>query len=278
MPELPEVERARKLLEATVVDRVLERVRCERDDIVLEGRRPRAVQRALEGRRVLAARRWGKYLWLELDGPGPGVVFHLGMTGGFRRPGDEPLPLASSPREPDRGWPPRFTKARLWTADGEVAFTNARRLGRVLLRSDPRTEPPIARLGFDPHLAMPALGAFRALLAGRRTVLKGLLLDQGFAAGVGNWIADEVLYHARLDPRRSVDQLSDREIAALHRALRHVIRTAVRVDADKTRFPRGWLFHHRWGRDAEATTARGERVEHLTLAGRTTAWVPSRQR
>ncbi len=52
---------------------------------------------------------------------------------------------------------------------------------------------------------------------------------------------------------------------------------AVRVDADKTRFPRSWLFHHRWGKDDDARTHRGERIEHATVAGRTTAWVPSVQ-
>ena len=56
-----------------------------------------------------------------------------------------------------------------------------------------------------------------------------------------------------------------------------IVRKAVSVDARKERFPRTWLFHRRWGRPAAASTARGEPVEFLTIAGRTTAWVPSRQ-
>ena len=97
-------------------------------------------------------------------------------------------------------------------------------------------------------------------------------------AGVGNWIADEVLYQARLDPRRPASSLSPQEVSRLRGRLRAVVRRAVDVEADAERFPRTWLFHHRWGRDPNARTAGGEPVAHLTLGGRTTAWVPSRQR
>ncbi len=111
-----------------------------------------------------------------------------------------------------------------------------------------------------------------------RTVsLKGLLLDQGFAAGVGNWIADEVLYQARLHPRRKASSLSEAEARRLRSKLRSVIRKAVEVDADSSRFPRTWLYHHRWGRNEEASTFRGERIEYIEVAGRTTAWVPGAQ-
>jgi formamidopyrimidine-DNA glycosylase len=57
-----------------------------------------------------------------------------------------------------------------------------------------------------------------------------------------------------------------------------VIATSVRHLNDSDRYPRTWLFHHRWGKNAFATTARGERIRHDTIGGRTTAWVPTRQR
>jgi formamidopyrimidine-DNA glycosylase len=59
--------------------------------------------------------------------------------------------------------------------------------------------------------------------------------------------------------------------------LARVIRKAVEADAVKERFPRTWLFHHRWGKNSEAITHRRERIIHETIAGRTTAWVPSVQ-
>ncbi|HBZ96312.1 MAG TPA: hypothetical protein DEO57_00540, partial [Phycisphaerales bacterium] len=71
--------------------------------------------------------------------------------------------------------------------------------------------------------------------------------------------------------------LDESEIRALRRCLGSVIRTAVKVNAEKSRLPRAWLFHHRWGRQDGAALRDGTPIEHLTLAGRTTAWVPSRQ-
>ena len=104
-----------------------------------------------------------------------------------------------------------------------------------------------------------------------------MLLDQSLFAGVGNWIADEVLYQARLRPDRRASALKPEEQAPASRLLA-IVKRAVSVDADSDRFPKGWLFHHRWGRDPEAQTARGEKISHATIGGRTTAWVPSRQR
>jgi formamidopyrimidine-DNA glycosylase len=95
---------------------------------------------------------------------------------------------------------------------------------------------------------------------------------------VGNWIADEVLYQARLDPRRRADSLTPAEAARLRARLRSVVAFSVRVRSDSDRYPRSWLFHHRWGKRAGATTARGEAIRHLTLGGRTTAWVPTVQK
>ena len=277
MPELPEVERGRGIAEKVALGRRIERVVCAPDEIVYDGVTGTRFRRALTGRTVLAVGRRGKHLWFELD-TRPWPLFHFGMTGHFRVKDVVPLTLASSGKQPDDSWPPRFTKLHLVFDDGgELVMTNARRLGRIRLREDPLAEPPIASLGFDPLLDLPPARELAARMANRRVTLKGLLLDQSFAAGVGNWIADEVCFRARLDPRRRADSLTTSEVGRVRRALAEIIRHAVSVDADKTRFPRTWLFHHRWGKEKDARLPSGERIEHLTVAGRTTAWVPERQ-
>ena len=277
MPELPEVELGRKVAEACARGRVIVRAKCVDDRIVFDGVGPQTVARKLKGRRVEAVRRRGKHLWFELDDR-PWPLFHFGMTGAFVVPGEAALQLASGPRVSAQ-WPPRFWKILLELDDGgRLAMTNARRLGRIRLREDPESEPPISRLGFDPYLDPVGLAEFRRRLGARRGPLKAVLLDQSFAAGVGNWIADEVLYQARLSPHRPAASLDKAEQRALHTALCKVVRKAVDVDADKSRFPRGWLFHRRWGRVEGGTTLAGEPIEHETIAGRTTAWVPKRQR
>jgi formamidopyrimidine-DNA glycosylase len=279
VPELPEVELARKITAAVAIGRTIVRVRCADDRIVFEGVTPRTVKRRLEGRRVHDVVRKGKLFWLVLDAR-PWPLLHLGMTGSIRVPGGTALRLAHGPSTaPDDPWPPRFTKLRCTFDDGgELCFTNARRLGRIRMVDDPASEPPVSQLGFDPLLELPGPATFRMLLRRRRGTLKGVLLDQSFAAGVGNWIADEVLYHARLAPQRRVASLGDSEVEALRRALRSVVATAVRLDADADAFPRSWLFHHRWLRKPNARTLAGHAIEHTTVAGRTTAWCPTVQR
>ena len=275
MPELPEVERGRKLAERVALGRVIRKVWCAKDELVFEGATPAKMRRALVGRKVFAVCR------LELD-QRPWPLFHFGMTGGFHvpAPGSSALELVSSPKKPDTDWPPRFAKIHLFFDDGggELVMTNKRRLGRIRLREDPENEPPISKLGFDPLIDLPSPASFVGGVLSRKAAVKAVLLDQSFAAGVGNWIADEVLYQAKLDPRKRANSLSVAEAKRVRTCLKRIIEKAVSVDADKKRFPRTWLFHHRWGKNAEAKTARGEAIEHITLAGRTTAWVPEVQR
>ncbi len=276
MPELPEVEHYRRVAHEVAVGRRVTEAFVAPDEIVLEGVAPARVAGALRDRVVTGTGRHGKHLWLELDRR-PWVTFHFGMTGTLSSPRSTPLALASG-IDGGPSWPPRFTKLHLAFDDGgALAFTNARRLGRVRLREVPREEPPIAGLGFDPHLEMPPPAVFVDRVRRRSIPIKALLLDQSFAAGVGNWIADEALYQARIDPRRSASALSELESRKLRSVLRRILTQAVAVDARADEYPRSWLFHRRWGKK-EGVTLGGGVIEHLEIAGRTTAWVPARQR
>lgn len=265
MPELPEVETARRRAERALRGRRIAAVAVARDPIVLEGVSPSRFAAALRGRRVLAVRRKGKHLWMVLDRP-PFPLFHFGMTGAFAfyRDGAER---------------PRFWKVEIAAEDGtRLAMSDPRRLGRIRLRRRPEAEDPLAHLGFDVLEALPPAPEIGALLARRRGPVKAVLLDQSLFAGVGNWIADEALYQAAIDPRRPASSLAPTEVARLRARLHAIVRRAVAVGADDRRFPRTWLFHDRWGRTEGARTARGEKILHLTVGGRTTAFVPSRQR
>lgn len=278
MPELPEVERGRKIAERVGLGRSIVRVDADHDEIVLARTSPSALRRSLVGGRIESVRRKGKYIWFELDRR-PWPLFHFGMAGAFRVPDESALPLASDWRPREEGWPPRFTKILMEFEDGgQLAMTDKRRLGRIRLFDDVHTCRQLTQLGFDPLLEFPRLEQFAGQLAKRRGAIKGLLLDQSFAAGVGNWIADEVLYQAGIAPTRPVDSLDPAEVKMLARTVKSVIQKAVAVDAESARFPRHWLFHHRWGKRPNARTARGEPIEHIVVVGRTTAWVPTAQR
>ena len=125
---------------------------------------------------------------------------------------------------------------------------------------------------------MPSPTRFSELIRARGANVKSLLLDQSFSAGVGNWIADEVLYQAGIDPRRHATSLTDEEARRVRaRGLRPSSSAPSPPTPTMRATPRAWLFHRRWGKRAEARTTRGERIEHLTIGGRTTAWVPAAQ-
>jgi formamidopyrimidine-DNA glycosylase len=255
-------------------------VRAAPDSIVFQGVSPARIRRALLGARVVAAHRHGKHLWLELDRR-PWPCFHFGMSGGIEVRGRQrQRHVVEGRRAREEPWPPRFLKLHLTLDDGgEVVFCDARRLGRVRLRHDPAKEPPISRLGFDALRDLPPVGRLAALFGARAAPVKAVLLDQGFSAGVGNWIADEVLYQARIDPRRRTHMLTRGEIGRIRSRLRSVITTAVRAGADSDRFPSKWLFHTRWSKRLQSpVTVRGERIRYLTVGGRTTAWVAEVQR
>jgi formamidopyrimidine-DNA glycosylase len=264
VPELPEVESFRKIADRVLVGRRIDKVWAAQDRIVISGVAPRTLAAKLKGRLVLGTDRRGKHAWLVLDRP-PHPVFHFGMTGRF----EELQPNA--PRN-------RFVKLDLMTGDSRLVYDNQRRLGRIRLVDNPLAEPPISNLGFDPLLDPISSRELVDRLVGRRGPIKALLLDQSFVAGVGNWIADDLLYASRIAPRRPAESLDTEEVKRLRSAMMRVIKKAVSVDADSDRFPKGWLFHVRWDKSVDAETRSGEKVAFDEVGGRTTAWVPSLQR
>src|SRR5262249_4958489 len=128
MPELPEVERGRRIAMNVILGRRIAEILCADDPIVFEGVSAARFRKALLGRRVLAVKRHGKHLWFELDRR-PWPCMHFGMTGGFHTPGRGTLRLvAHGKKGPGLAWPPRFAKLILKFDDGgELAFADARR-------------------------------------------------------------------------------------------------------------------------------------------------------
>jgi formamidopyrimidine-DNA glycosylase len=294
MPELPEVEAARCLVERHCGGSTVKAVsQCEAgggprdgqwDDIVVcEGVDAARLAGALVGRKLASVRRKGKQLWFEMGGSGEHALFHFGMTGAFVVKGHAALKYQEFAVR-DEQWPPKFCKLELTFANGaRLAFADPRRLGRVRLRSDPEAEPPISKLAPDPLTGSgPDLAAFTAALRTTTAPIKAALLDQERAVcGVGNWVADDALYLAKVHPQAVSKKLGDAQVSALLAAVQTVCRVACEVGADSERFPKEWLFHARWGRESKPGTSRtledGRRVAFSTVAGRTTATVPAEQ-
>lgn len=255
------------------------------DHIVFDQASPEEIKRAMEGAKVTGTGRKGKYLWLELDRR-PWPVIHLGMSGNIEIRGKKGfvkawggIRLWSEGKKKERS--PKFLpycRLRIVAEDGtEVAITDPRRFGRIRLANDPLTEAPISLLGHDPLIHFPTAKKLGEILLKRRAPIKAVLLDQKVFAGVGNWIADEVLFHAKLSPHRIAAKLSPTEVSRLRTKLLFVIRHSISVGADYERYPKSWLFHHRWGKEKDAVTSRKGKIIYDIVGGRTSAWVPSVQ-
>ena len=162
-----------------------------------------------------------------------------------------------------------------------MAFSDVRRLARVRLITDsPLQNAPISELGFDPLQNMPDVHEFGESVLKRKCPIKSLLLDQQFSAGIGNWIADEVLFQSHIHPGQYAHTLSQEQINTLHEKIVYVCKTAVDVNADSELFPDSWLFHYRWDKRNKngAFMPDGEQIVFETVGTRTTAIVPSVQK
>jgi len=229
MPELPEVESARAVIERCGLRRPIVDV-DDSDTFVCRPHQPGEIRDALLGGELVSAQRRGKSMWCVTSpdaGPGAGEItlgIHLGMSGKIVIADADGTEVDGGDYWEGRRLPGDYRWARftLTFADGgRLLLVDPRRLGRV------RLNPPVERLGPDAELITPA--QFRAVLAaGGSAPVKARLMDQHRIAGIGNLLADEILWRARLHPARHASGLSAAEQARLLRATRGAIRESLR--------------------------------------------------
>ncbi|XP_038984107.1 formamidopyrimidine-DNA glycosylase isoform X1 [Phoenix dactylifera] len=282
MPELPEVEAARRAIEEHCLGKKITRCSAAEDPKVIDGVSPSDFESSLVGKTILAALRKGKNLWLRLDSP-PFPTFQFGMTGAIYIKGVAVTKYKRSAVSSTDEWPSKYSKVFIELDDGlELSFTDKRRFAKVRLLEDPESVPPISELGPDALNELMQVNEFVDSLSKKKIAIKALLLDQSYISGIGNWIADEVLYQARIHPLQIASSLSRESCESLHRCMEevsiynHVIQLAVEVDADSSHFPIEWLFHFRWGK--KFGKVNGKKIDFITAGGRTSAYVPELQK
>ncbi len=237
MPELPEVETAVRGLRDPLVKRTITQVVFPADPGRMVNLDPVHMAQRLTGQRFEQVTRRAKYLVFHLDQDT--LIVHLKMTGHlYVLPPDEPNPFD------------RWVRMRFGLDDGqELRFSDSRKFGRVYLGK--RQEDVLPDLGPEPLEDEFTLEVFRQRLAGRKSVLKSLLLNQAFVAGIGNIYADEALHIARIHPLRTADSLSDDEIARLYGGIRQALTDGLRYEGASIN----------WYRKPDGT--RGESQNHL---------------
>jgi len=271
VPELPEVETARRL----IADRALHRRIVGVDDadtFVCRPHSPGELRTALTGRTLTAAHRRGKTIWCETSdvdrstGSGPELGIHLGMGGRIvvTFPGGEAVEGGGPAR---RDAQPRKAEWNRFTLDfadgGSLVLFDKRRLGRI------RLDPDIDALGPDAAEVTPA--EFRDLITKGSIAVKARLLDQSKIAGVGNLLADEALWKAKIPPAARTASLQRKDADRLYRALESALRSATAKggvhtgDVIAARHPGG------------ICPRCGAEMRHGTVGGRSTWWCSREQ-
>ena len=200
------------------------------------------------------------------------LFLHMGMTGRISTP--TVIPKLESITDTVT-YPPQHTYLKLSTDKAEACFSDPRKFGSVILADSMEAEfGPLAIDGTEFEDA--------SELVGQSTRIKALLLDQKrVVSGVGNWIADEVLYQAKIHPDQSF--LTETEASAIVTTLASILRVAIEHMDRGEEYPSEWLFGHRWNKRAAkhgegVKDSKGNKVIFITAGGRTSAIVPSIQK
>ena len=262
LPELAEVERARHEWDSGVGSRV-RLVFLRGAKRIFRGLDPIEIPKTLTGRRLLGSEAHGKQMMFRFTG-GAHLGVHLGMTGHLRVEG------------PDHA-PGTHDHLVLYQRERSLVLRDPRLFGRVTLSSEGppsfwRERPPaVSDAGFTRRRVADFLARRK------NSPIKTILLDQSVFPGIGNWMADEILWRAEIHPRRPGGALDDAEIRRLWREIRYVAREALRRIAGRgVDPPSSWLFPHRW-EDGGRCPRTGAGLVRETVGGRTTCWSPGRQ-
>jgi formamidopyrimidine-DNA glycosylase len=253
MPELPDVETFKRYLDATSLHQRIVDVDV-RSAYLLKGLSSRELGRELKGRRFESSVRHGKHLFVRADDD-LWLRLHFGMTGFlhyFR--GEEKAP----------------SHARVvfvFAKNYRLAFDDQRKFGEVGLIQD--VDEFVKKRGLGPDALDVDLADFKNILAKHRGVVKSILLNQEWIAGIGNIYADEILFRARVHPATRTSDLSDKALARLFRATRYILQKAIGAKADVEQMPKSWLLPHR-GKSGKCPRC-GRELKSATIGGRT-AW------
>ncbi|MDP9254873.1 MAG: Fpg/Nei family DNA glycosylase [Verrucomicrobiota bacterium] len=258
MPELAEVEWYRKQWDAGLGKEIVD-VRLHTRKRVFRGTNTRALQESLVGEKFLKSTARGKRMLFEFSDDNR-LGIHLGMTGTIR--------IESANFRPDK-----HDHLILYQGESALVFTDSRQFGRIRFqhgRDEPdwwnHRTPEIVSPEFDRKFVDQFLDRHR------KAPIKATLLMQNGFSGIGNWMADEILWRARIHPATRAGKLTARKRAALFRETKFVVRTSLRtLGKDYTDPPRSWLIHQKWKPNG-ICPRHHTRLRHATIGGRTTAW------
>lgn len=264
MPELAEVEFFRRQWDVGI-GKPVTRVHINAKKRVARGIDEPAMQKALTGAKFLKSEGHGKRMLFRFSGDA-WLGVHLGMTG--------KLVVEAADFAPGK-----HDHLVLFQRERALVFHDPRQFGRIQFHKGKPAPSWWSDLPPQPQEAGFKRAFVEKFFARRKKVpIKAALLMQEAFAGIGNWMADEILWRARINPKRRVESLADAEVAEVWKQTRWVAREAIKhVAPAHADLPKGWLFNERWSKRGvcprDATP-----LKRAEVGGRTTAWCPKCQR
>lgn len=270
MPELPEVETTVRALRPYLIEQTIVAVTNDWPKIIVQPSSLEELNFRIHGRQILAINRRAKYLVFTLSDDET-LIIHLKMSGRLT------VTDKNAPQEKHV-----HTVFRLQNGQ-ELRFWDMRKFGRVYLTQEP--EQLLSKLGPEPLEPAFTVEMLTNRLDGRSRVLKPLLLDQTFIAGVGNIYADESLFYAKLRPTRQANTLSKAEIKALHHAIQKALNLGIdregasinlyiKPDGSKGDMQNAVMVFRRTGKPCYNC---GTPIERIVLGSRSTHFCPNCQ-
>jgi formamidopyrimidine-DNA glycosylase len=269
MPELPEVETIKNELLPHVKERTIEDIVIIRPSTVRDST-PEEFKSCLIGRRIEDLQRHGKYLVFDLDNGGH-FAMHMKLSGS----------LWVKKNEADA---PDYVKAVFTLDDGTKIFLrDPRAFARMWLVGD--VCEITDKLGPEPLTAEFTPGVLVERLKGKSAPIKSLLIDQAVIAGIGNMYADEILYAAKVDPRRAASSLSKEELGGIYKAIRTILPQGIASKGASVQDffrPSGDTgmeqFNFKVAHQKKATCPCGGPIERIVVRGRGTYFCPNCQK
>lgn len=257
MPELPSVEIFKRFFESTSLKQEIQSVEINNPEILINTSREKLIDE-LQGQEFTGGRRYGKYLFAQLDN-NYFMVIHFGMTGYleyFQKDGGPYIRLLIE-----------------FTNGYKLAFDDMRKFGKIWLTRIP--EKFIQEKNLGPDALEIDYETFKELFKKRKASLKALLMNQSFIAGIGNLYADEILYQSCIHPLSKADKLDETKLERLFKEMKRVLNKAIEYQDKPHNLPSSFLLPHRY---LNGECPQGGALKIIKVSGRTTYFCPEHQK
>lgn len=229
MPELPEVESFRRIIEKTSMKKVIHAINLQAPNMLLKTTSAQ-LEKTLINNSFESTSRHGKFLFIQLKANGS-LMLHFGLSGDveFKKPGQDP--------------PERFALQFHFEDDSSLFFTDTRKMGKIAIVEGMNSF--IEERGYGPDVLNIKKTEFLSKAGGKKAAIKTVLMDQNVIAGVGNEYSDEILFETGIHPASATAALSEEQLTEIYKTMVSVIKESVKGNADREKLSHMFFLDNR---------------------------------